>query len=110
MRNSCNKFTIAILGLAMFGGTTYLYLANNQLDQVPAEMGQLVYLYELDLSQNQLSWLPEEIGQMVSLETLSLQDNRLTRLPNAIAQLSQLRCLKLAGNPLPPELLKKSLR
>jgi len=45
---------------------------------VPAEIGQLTSLTELDLSGNQLTSLPAEIGQLTSLKELDLGGNQLT--------------------------------
>ena len=39
-----------------------LSLANNRLDSLPAELGSLVQLPELDVSHNQLEVLPPELG------------------------------------------------
>ena len=44
----------------------------NQLTSLPAEIGQLTSLEELDLGENQLTSLPAEIGQLTALEGLHL--------------------------------------
>ena len=46
-----------------------LYLGGNQLTSVPAEIGQLTSLEELDLDGNQLTSVPAEIGQLTSLRS-----------------------------------------
>ena len=58
---------------------------------VPAEIGQLTSLTELDLRGNQLTSLPAEIGQLTSLTVLYLRRNQLTSLPAEIGQLTSLR-------------------
>ena len=58
---------------------------------VPAEIGRLSALRELNLSDNQLTSLPAEIGQLTSLEELNLSGNQLTSVPAEIGQLTSLR-------------------
>ena len=89
-----------------------MYLSDNQLTSVPAEIGQLTSLSgwtsaqsaderaggdraahvaeELCLSGNQLTSLPAEIGQLTSLEELCLSGNQLTSVPAEIGQLTSL--------------------
>jgi len=54
---------------------------------VPAEIGRLSALRELDLCGNQLTSLLPEIGQLTSLTVLDLRENQLTSLPAEIGQL-----------------------
>ena len=94
-------------------------LDDNQLTSVPAEIGQLTSLRELDLSGNQLTSVPAEIGQLTSLrswtspqsaderaggdraahvaEELDLDDNQLTSVPAEIGQLTSLTELYLSA-------------
>ena len=58
---------------------------------VPAEIGQLTSLRQLNLDGNQLTSLPAEIGQLTSLTRLDLHGNQLTSLPAEIGQLTSLR-------------------
>ena len=46
---------------------------------VPAEIGRLRALRQLNFSINQLTSVPAEIGQLTSLEGLYLNNNQLTR-------------------------------
>ena len=77
-----------------------LYLYNNQLTQLPTEIGNLTQLTELDLSNNQLTQLPREIGNLTQLTWLNLSDNQLTQLPRVIGNLTQLTRLYLYNNEL----------
>jgi Leucine-rich repeat (LRR) protein len=60
---------------------TELDLSDNQLSELPPEIGQLTKLTQLDLSGNQLSELPPEIVQLTKLTTLDLSGNQLGELP-----------------------------
>jgi len=59
---------------------------------VPAEIGRLSALRELNLGLNQLTSLPAEIGQLTSLKVLDLVGNKLTSVPAAIRELRAAGC------------------
>ena len=59
---------------------------------VPAEIGQLTSLKELDLNDNKLTSVPAEIGQLTSLKWLTLYGNRLMSEPAAIRELRAAGC------------------
>ncbi len=52
-----------------------LYLTDNQLSSLPAEIGNLSYLNVLYLDYNQLSSLPAEITNLTSMTKLSVGNN-----------------------------------
>ncbi|MEM7116871.1 MAG: COR domain-containing protein [Chloroflexota bacterium] len=79
---------------------TWLYLNGNRLKNLPSEIGQLSNLTLLDLSNNQLSHLPSEIGQLSNLGELYLSNNKLRRLPPEIGQFIHLTWLYLNDNQL----------
>ena len=84
-----------------------LQLGGNRLTSLPAEIGQRTNLEKLNLWRNQLTSLPPEIGQLTNLRELYLRDNRLTTLPPEIGQLTKLESLDLRNNQLtslPPEI------
>lgn len=66
---------------------------------VPAEIGNLTEITELDLFRNNISNLPEEIGQLTSLTRLHLGHNNLTDLPSSFGNLTNLQYLFLSRNP-----------
>jgi len=67
-----------------------LNLWNNNVSILPAEIGRLSALTRLDLSYNNLTNLPSEIGQLKALTQLCLRYNQLTSLPSEIGQLKKL--------------------
>ena len=77
-----------------------LNLGLNQLTSLPAEIGQLTSLREFNVGDNQLKSVPAEIGQLAALEELDLGRNQLTSLPAEIGQLTSLTLLFLGGNRL----------
>jgi leucine-rich repeat protein SHOC2 len=77
-----------------------LNLNSNQLTSVPAEIGQLTALRELNLNSNQLTSVPAEIGQLTALRELNLNSNQLTSVPAEIGQLTSLTWLNLYDNKL----------
>lgn len=72
---------------------TGLDLSNNQLTELPGEIGHLTNLEYLNLSKNKLINLPEEIGRLTNLQELNVSNNQLTELPKEIGQLTNLRLL-----------------
>ena len=64
-----------------------LYLAHNNLKELPKEIYNLTNLKSLSLHTNNLTELPKEIGNLTYLEILSLYNNNLTELPTEIKEL-----------------------
>ena len=81
-------------------GQTELDLRQNQITELPAEIGELTNLTKLDLRQNQISELPTSIAQLTNLTKLNLKQNQISELPAEIAQLTNLTGLFLNGNQL----------
>ena len=86
---------------------TQLWLNGNRLKgELPAELGSLLSLAELDLSNNQLSGeIPAELGSLLNLRLLDLADNQLSgEIPAELGGLPNLRRLDLANNQLSGEI------
>ena len=84
-----------------------LDLATNQLSgEIPAELGGLPNLRRLDLANNQLSGeIPAELGGLPSLEQLDLANNQLSgEIPAELGGLPSLERLDLANNQLSGEI------
>eukprot|EP00850_Spirogloea_muscicola_P000978 SM000003S11223 [mRNA] locus=s3:1592602:1595790:+ [translate_table: standard] len=67
---------------------------------LPAEIGSLPFLEDLDASRNLLTALPAEIGCLHALKFLNLMANELVDLPEEIGELSALYRLGLKSNKL----------
>ena len=93
--NACFAGGIANLSPSLwhFGHLTKLYLRNNQLVSLPADIAHLSHLVHLDVSNNKLHSLPPELGDIVSLKELLLSHNRLVHLPYELGKLFQLQKL-----------------
>jgi Leucine-rich repeat (LRR) protein len=64
---------------------TLLQLGHNQLQQLPACVGQLTALTHLGLESNALQQIePGALEGLVRLEVLQLQDNQLQQLPSGL--------------------------
>lgn len=85
---------------------TRLDLGFNHFDQpLPAEIGQLKNLRELQLTDCGLRTFPAFIPQLTNLEVLELGHNWIKEIPNEIVRLTKLRRIELAWNrvtELPP--------
>ena len=89
------------------GRVVFLDLMDNGLrGHMPAEVGQLSYLFVLWLSINDLSGvIPAELGQLSYLSTLAIDSNDLSgEIPIELGQLSNLFVLYLGGNDLSGEI------
>ena len=75
--------------------STNLFLRDNNLTELPKEIGNLINLTDLFLGSN-LTELPKEIGNLTNLTNLFLGDN-LTELPKEIGNLTTLRGLYVFG-------------
>lgn len=73
---------------------TELVLSRAGLEKLsPSICATMVQLQNLGLPQNELKELPEQIGCLTRLTRLSVHSNRLVRIPDAILQLQNLRVL-----------------
>ncbi len=97
--------------LGNLAGLENLDLGYNQLTgAIPAELGSMPVLWNLRLSWNQLIGpIPPGLGSLAKLRVLSLNGNQLTgAIPSELANLTQLEDLYLYTNrltgPIPPQL------
>lgn len=90
----------------------YFY-ENNLSGQLPKEIGNLVWLKNLDIEKNNLTGtLPAEFGNLTKLENITLYKTNISGpLPASMINLVNLKYLYLSGNPLncnfPAEIIEK---
>jgi Leucine-rich repeat (LRR) protein len=75
-----------------------LELVGNQLTELPVEILQLAYLKKLRLDDNKFASIPIEIGNLSHLHIFSADFNPLTDLPSTIGQLNQLTEFSASNN------------
>lgn len=77
----------------------WLILTDNQIEKLPANIGQFTRLQKLMLAGNQLRSLPSSLTQCRNLELIRLSANCLEELPDWLFTLPRLAWLAYAGNP-----------
>ncbi|EIK53781.1 protein kinase [Stutzerimonas stutzeri TS44] len=77
----------------------WLILTDNQLPEIPVELGACSRLQKLMLAGNRLRSLPEQLQDCTRLELLRIAANRLDTLPDWLPHLPRLAWLAFAGNP-----------
>ena len=77
----------------------WLVLTDNQIEELPDELGRRPLLQKLMLAGNRLSALPASMAGLHRLELLRIAANRLTGLPSWLPALPRLTWLAYAGNP-----------
>lgn len=76
----------------------WLILTNNNIAELPKEIGQCTRMQKLMLSGNRLSALPEELSNCKHLSLLRIAANKLHELPQWITQLPKLSWIAFSGN------------
>jgi internalin A len=116
----------ALIDQAAREGWTELDLRDQEISELPPEIGQLTNLQKLSigaqkwgevegasrnvrrlLDTNSLASVPPEIGRLTNLQSLDLSNNKLIGLPAEIGQLISLQQFNLGSNQLtaiPPEI------
>lgn len=77
----------------------WLVLTNNQIEELPAALGERPLLQKLMLAGNHLRSLPGSMAQLHELELLRIASNQLEGLPDWLLSLPRLTWLAYAGNP-----------
>jgi predicted nucleotide-binding protein len=79
-------------------GLTSLDLTDEDITDLPQEIGALTRLTRLNLRHNKLTSLPSALFTLSKLEELNLRDNKIAALPPALGDLTNLLVLDLANN------------
>ncbi len=77
----------------------WLILTDNQITELPAELGLCTQLQKLMLAGNRLQSLPPSLAACTKLELLRIAANRFAALPDWLLELPRLSWLAYAGNP-----------
>lgn len=110
---------LAIIDQAAHEGWTELDLRDEEITELPPEIGKLAQLKKLYVGRtewwkhgkNALRKLPPEIGKLNNLKQLNLSGNQLVSLPPEVGQLCNLERLHVSGNELttvPQEVIRLS--
>eukprot|EP00121_Abeoforma_whisleri_P003523 Awhi_evm1s3165 len=83
-----------------YNSLTVVDLSKNKLTELPASIGELANLQQLNCSQNELSSLPSSLNKCQSLQYLNLSGNNFFRFPQEILSLSNLQHLFFGVNNL----------
>lgn len=79
--------------------TRWLILTDNELETLPASIGDLKLLQKFMLSGNKLVSLPSSISKCTNLELLRIAANNLNSFPKSLLSLPKLSWLAYSGNP-----------
>ena len=78
----------------------WLILTDNDIAELPDELGRRPHLQKLMLAGNRLRALPDTLAGCARLELLRIAANRFDTLPDWIASLPRLAWLAFGGNPM----------
>jgi hypothetical protein len=76
----------------------WLILTNNNIAEMPKEIGLCTRMQKLMLSGNRLATLPEELGNCQNLALLRIAANKLHELPTWVATMPKLSWIAFSGN------------
>jgi len=77
-----------------------LYLASNQIRDLPKNVYTLENLRVLDVEGNQIKNISNDIDQLLRLNNLYLGYNQIRKLPEELIRLTSLRQVSLDANPI----------
>lgn len=73
--------TLTVVFINSLSNLERFSIADNQLQEIPAELGLVSKLTEMNLTRNKLSEIPQELYKLTHLRKLSLARNSLRELP-----------------------------
>ena len=95
-------------GASLPAALRWLILTDNELEEVPGQLGSCSRLQKLMLAGNHLQDLPDEMAACQQLELLRISANRFEALPDWLLSLPRLSWLAFAGNPFSDAMENKS--
>jgi len=85
--------------LSKFSRLGHLGLYSNQLEFIPASIGNLKKLKELYLIENKIKTFPNEFFDLTNLEYIDFRDNQIVEFPIKLYSLPNLKEVLFRGNP-----------
>ncbi|MCH9631472.1 MAG: hypothetical protein S4CHLAM37_14950 [Chlamydiia bacterium] len=79
---------------------TTLNASNCEVEEIPAEIGDLTNLENFEVANNSITTIPEEFGKLTRLSGLNLSNNKIATVPEGFANLTSLKALGFASNQL----------
>ncbi len=95
------------VGITEIEGLGSVVINMNEIETIPAEIGNMSSLKKLWLANNKISELPEEIGNLASLKSLNLSNNPIAKFPESIKNCSDLKKLNIKGTNVSSDHLKE---
>nr|XP_002736431.1 PREDICTED: uncharacterized protein LOC100371525 [Saccoglossus kowalevskii] len=88
-----------------------LHLSNNEIQSLPASIGDMSDLTVLYLDKNNLTTLPSDIKKLHQLERIDVSSNQIEIFPPGLCELNEVTSLRLANNNIsliPPDIANLS--
>jgi Leucine-rich repeat (LRR) protein len=77
-----------------------LICSNNKIKSIPIEISKLYYLHTIDFSNNQISEIPEQLYELVNLRYFNCTNNKINIISSNIYKLTNLISFKYHDNPI----------
>ncbi|AZQ61906.1 T9SS type A sorting domain-containing protein [Flammeovirga pectinis] len=81
-----------------FSRVTAINIENQNIENIPSDIGQLEYLDSLLLKDNNINTIPSDIGRNTRISTIDFSNNEISSLPNEVNQLINLKKVALQNN------------
>jgi Leucine-rich repeat (LRR) protein len=95
------------VGITEIEGLGSVVINSNDIETIPAEIGNMSSLKKLWLVNNKISEIPDEIGSLSSLKSLNLSNNPISKFQESIKHCSDLKKLNLKGTNVSLDNLKE---
>ncbi|SDH81858.1 leucine-rich repeat domain-containing protein [Winogradskyella thalassocola] len=87
-----NEFPLEVTQLDIKG---LVFTGGYSFEHIPAEIGNMTNLQQINLTASNVSSIPEEIGQLINLKRLNLSKTKISKLPESIKNLKNLKMLNI---------------